>query len=392
MNIRILKIWICFGFRISCFGFNFMEQILLLLSKYFYYKPIELRKILEGFKNLQDVMEAPKDAFLKLEIGGKALDDFMENRHKECHPEGGLATEGSHRNYYGILRSAQNDTDIKIITILEANYPAALKNIYDPPPILFYKGNLDILKNNCLAVIGSRKASEYGKRAAEFFVRELSSHFTIVSGLAYGIDSLAHETAVKNQGAAAAVIGSGLDEKNIYPKSNIALAKKIIETGGLLLSEIPPGAGPQQFHFPMRNRIISGLSRGILIVEASEKSGTLITAKLGLEQGIDIFAVPGNIFSSTSAGVNYLIKFGAHPVTSAKDVLEFYGIENKNKKEYAPKNDLEKIIFESLGADGAHINDLANLTKTAIIDLIGTLTELEMEGVVKNIGGKYVKL
>ncbi len=335
------------------------------------------------------VMEAPKDAFLKLGIHGKALDGFLENRKKDCHPEGVLMTEGSRDS----SPSAQNDSKIKIITILDEKYPAALKNIYDPPPILFYKGNLDVLKNNCLAAIGSRKASEYGRRAAGFFTRGLAPHFTIVSGLAYGIDSLAHEMAIKNRGAAAAVIGSGLDEKNIYPKSNISLAKKIIESGGLLLSEVPPGTGPQQFHFPMRNRIIAGLSRGILIVEAGEKSGTLITAKLGLEYGADIFSIPGNIFSPTSAGVNYLIKFGAHPVTSPEDIMEFYGLDSgKIKKDYVPKNDLERMIIDNLNEEGMHINDLANLTRVPITDLIGTLTELEMEGVVKNIGGKYMKL
>jgi len=351
-----------------------MKDILLLLSKYFYYKPVELRKILTGFSDLEKVLTAPKDAFLKLGAGGKALDEFIKSRNQESKKE-------------------INKEDIKIVTIFDEKYPAALKNIYDPPSILFYKGDLDVLKNNCLAVIGSRKASEYGRRVAEFFVRDLSPHFVIVSGLAYGIDSLAHELAIKGGGKAVAVLGSGLDDKNIYPRSNLNLAKKIIETGGLLLSEIPPGAGPQQFHFPMRNRIIAGLSRGILIAEAGEKSGTLITAKLGLEYGVDIFSVPGSVFSPTSAGVNFLIKCGAHPVTSAKEILEFYGVEiEQGKENYVPKSDLERLVLENLGADSRRTDELARLTKTPVTDLIGALTDLEMAGVIRNIGGSYAKI
>jgi len=397
-----------------------MDNILFLLSKYFYYKPLDLRKIIEGFKNIEEVMEAPKDAFLKIGISGKALDEFLEKRSsviarsdsdEAISFEAGLPRPSGARN--------DNLNSIKIVTILDKNYPAALKNIYDAPPILFYRGNLMLLSNannanyhantannpssflpldkgrmgGVLAVVGSRKASEYGKRAAEYFVKDLAPHFIIVSGLAYGIDSLAHEIALKNNGKAIAVLGSGIDEKSIYPKSNIFLARRIIESGGLLLSEIPPGIGPQKFHFPMRNRIISGLAKGILIIEAGEKSGTLITAKLGLENGADIFAVPNNIFYPNAAGVNFLIKYGAHIATFAEDILSFYGIESKNsKKEYAPKNETEKIILDNLTAGEKHINELQLLTNMAIPDLIGTLTDLEMAGAIKNIGGKYVKI
>ena len=303
-----------------------MEDILFLLSRYFYYKPLDLRKILEEL-GAKEAMEAPKDAFLKIGVSGKALDEFIKSRNQE------------------IIKSKDSE-EIKALTIFDKNYPAALKNIYDSPPILFYRGDLNCLNEKCLAVVGSRKASAYGRRATEFFTRDLAPYFTIVSGLAYGIDSLAHEAALKNSGKAAAILGSGLDDKSIYPKSNLFLAKKIIESGGLLLSEIPPGLGPQKFHFPMRNRIIAGLSKGVLIIEAGEKSGTLITAKLGLENGNDIFAVPNNIFHPNAAGVNFLIKYGAHIATSAEDILSFYGIETKTaKKPTAPKNNAEKIIL-----------------------------------------------
>ncbi len=373
------------------------EELLVLLSRYFYYKPVELRKILLGFSDLKKVLTAPKDAFLKLEIGGKALDDFLEERasfsviaRRPGDEAISFKTGLLHPDY-----RVRNDTlgDIKIITILDADYPAALKNIFDPPPILFYKGDLDVLKNNCLAVIGSRRMTEYGRRAGEMLVKDLCPHFVIISGLAYGVDGLAHEITVKSGQKTAAVLGSGLDELSIYPKSNLTLAKKIIETGGLLLTEIPPGIRTQLFHFPMRNRIIAGISRGILIIEGGKKSGTLITAKLGLEYGTDIFAIPGSIFSPNSEGVNYLIKYGAHPIVSAEDILEFYGLDDKKeKKEYAPKNEIEKNILENLTGDGLEMDELARLTGTAIADLMGALTDLEMEGVIKNIRGKYVKI
>jgi len=348
------------------------KDLLLLLSGNFYYKPVELRKILSGFQDLKEVMTAPKDAFLNLGVGGKALDNFLENR--AATPLHTLAD------------------DIKIITILDANYPAALKNAYDPPPILFYRGDLSCLSVSrlpSLAVIGSRKMSEYGKRACELFVNGLCKNFIIVSGLAFGVDGLSHEITVKNKQKTIAVLGSGIDEPSIYPKSNISLARKILDCGGLLLSEVPPGIGPQKFHFPMRNRIISGISRGILIIEGGKKSGTLITAKLGLDLGTDIFAVPGNIFSPNSEGVNFLIKCGAHPVTESRDILEFYGMEGQEEKNaYVPKTEKEKIILEILSASEKHINDLAEETGIGIMDLMDVLTDLEISGAIKNIGGQ----
>jgi DNA processing protein len=352
-----------------------VEEILIFLSKYFYPRPVDFRKILEEI-GAEKAMEAPKDAFFKIGISGKALERFLEER-----------------KLWSPSLMGKTGGEIKILTIFDADYPVALKNIYDAPPVLFYRGDLSVLKNFSLAVVGSRKTSEYGRRAAEFFTRGVVPHFTVVSGLAYGIDSLAHIAALSSGGKAIAVLGSGLDEESIYPKINIDLARNIVSAGGLLLSEVPLGTGPLQFHFPMRNRIIAGLSRGILIVEGGEKSGTLITAKLGLDYGVDIFAIPGNIFSENSAGVNYLLKCGAHPVTEAKDILEFYGIEAlAAEKLYEPKNEIEKIIMKNIGGEPKQADELARLAKAPVSDIMMALTEMEMAGAIKNIGGKYVKV
>ena len=199
-------------------------------------------------------------------------------------------------------------------------YPNKLKLIYDPPELLYCLGDIRLLNEPSIAIVGTRNASNYGKRIAYNLSQELSKRgVTIISGLASGIDSYAHEGAFKNVGKTIAVLGSGIDI--IYPKENEDLYKSIIKNGGLIVSEFPLGTKPEKDNFPKRNRIISGLSDGVVVVEAKKKSGALITADLALEQGRSVFAVPGNIDSQNSEGTNNLIKEGAVPVTSYLDIL-----------------------------------------------------------------------
>lgn len=212
---------------------------------------------------------------------------------------------------------------IEEISIDNKEYPKQLKNIYDPPQKIYVLGNREILKQGGIAIVGSRNASEYGKKVALKISKELSQKgFHIISGLAKGIDTYAHLEIVKsnNKGKAIAVLGNSLE--NIYPRENRDLAIEIIKTGGCIISEYPIGSKTEAKNFPERNRIISGLSRGVVIIEAAEKSGALITADFALENGTEVFAVPGNIFSNTSIGTNNLIKEGAKIVTSTKDILE----------------------------------------------------------------------
>ena len=211
---------------------------------------------------------------------------------------------------------------IEEISIESKEYPEQLREIYDAPWKLYVLGNKEILKQSGIAIVGSRNATEYGKKVALQFSKDLSRKgINIISCLALGIDTCAHFGTLNSDsvGKTIAVLGGGLDE--MYPKQNIELAKQIIKKGGCIISEYPLGAKPEKLHFPQRNRIISGLSKGVLIVEASEKSGSLITADFALEQGRDVFAVPGNISSSTSVGSNNLIKQGAKLVTSYEDIL-----------------------------------------------------------------------
>ena len=219
------------------------------------------------------------------------------------------------------------ENNIDIINIYEKNYPQNLKQIYDPPISLYIKGNLNILNNKNIGIVGCRECSNYGKRATKYFAYNLAKeNINIVSGLAKGVDSYAHIGSLctsyenENYGKTIAVVGNGLDI--VYPKENVKLANEIIRSGGAIISEYPCGTKPDKMNFPARNRIISGISQGIIVVEAKEKSGTLITVDFALEQGRDIFVVPGNINSINSVGTNELIKQGAKLITTYKDILK----------------------------------------------------------------------
>ena len=207
------------------------------------------------------------------------------------------------------------------ISILDDEYPIELKNCYNPPVLLFYKGNVDLLKRPKMAVVGARTASQTGTKSVQKIVSELGNQFVIVSGLARGIDTSAHISALKNGGATIAVIGCGLDVH--YPKEN-KLLQEYLGKNHLILSEYAVGEAPLKFHFPERNRIIAGLSQGAIVAEAKMRSGSLITCERALEEGRDVFAIPGNILDGKSDGCHHLIKEGAKCITSGMDVLSEY--------------------------------------------------------------------
>ncbi|MBC1545903.1 DNA-protecting protein DprA [Listeria sp. FSL L7-1435] len=217
--------------------------------------------------------------------------------------------------------------DIIPVWILDDHYPELLREIYEAPPILFCKGNIDLLQKQAIAIVGTRQMSEYGRKACRQIASELSEHqLVIVSGMAVGIDTTAHKAALQKSGATIAVLGSGVN--NIYPLKNQLLANDIARDG-LLLSEYLPDEEARRWHFPERNRIISGLSMGTVIIEAAERSGSLITADMALEQNRQVFAVPGNIFIDTWKGTNYLIQEGAKLVMNANNIIEeFFQIKS----------------------------------------------------------------
>lgn len=281
---------------------------------------------------------------------------------------------------------------IDILTIADARYPKLLKEIYDAPPLLYYRGELPDNINFCLAVVGSRKYSAYGQQATQNLTGPLAqAGLVIVSGLALGIDALAHLACLQAGGKTIAVLGSGLDRRNIYPASNRYVAEKILAQSGLLLSEYPPGVPPQEFHFPQRNRIIAGLSLGVLIIEAAASSGALITAQCALEQNREVFAVPGSIFSPNSSGTNNLIKTGAKLITGARDIIETLNLENiasfVQSQKTIPATPKEQQLIAFLNREPAHINALARLAKLDTAAINATLLTMELKGYVRNLGG-----
>ena len=275
-------------------------------------------------------------------------------------------------------------------------YPKLLKEIYDPPAILYYQGELNGQEEFAISIVGTRKSSSYGQRATQAIAGGLArNQLTIVSGLALGIDTLAHQAALDAGGRTVAVLGTGIDKKSIYPFANRHLADKIIQSGGAVVSEFPLGTQPLRFNFPMRNRIISGWSLGTLVVEAGEKSGALITAQSSLDQNREVFAVPGNIYSLVSIGPNSLIKQGAKAVTEAEEILEALDLMAINtyidNKKIMPESEEEKLVLAQLGADPLHVNDLIRLTNLRASLINSTLTIMEMKGMIKNVGSmQYV--
>ena len=277
--------------------------------------------------------------------------------------------------------------EIKKITIEDENYPKILKEIKDSPKVLYYKGEIKPDKV-CFAIVGTRRYSSYGKQVVLEIAGDLAeSGLTIVSGLAPGIDTFCHQAAVERKKRTIAVLGTGLDEKSIYPKSNIRLARGILETGGCLISEYPPGTPGSKFTFPNRNRIISGLSLGTLVIEAKIKSGALITAQWAKKQGRRIFAVPGPIYSSNSKGCHYLIKQGAKLVENANDILKELNLPQKTEvKEITGETREEQLILNTLKEEGLYIDKIIEKTKLSTAAVASTLAILEIKGKVKNLG------
>ena len=317
---------------------------------------------------------------------------------------------------YDFLKFRQEFSLEKILTRLEKNkinfvyleeesYPKILKEIYDPPFLLYYQGKINFDNNKGLAIIGSRKHSAYGEKVVNYLLNYISwSELIIISGLAYGIDSLAHIEALKNNLTTIAILGTGLEEDDIYPQKNLKLAREILAQGGTLISEFPPGTKALKQNFPLRNRIISGLSRAILVVEAKEKSGSSITTKQALDQGREVMAIPGNIFSEFSGGTNKLITEGAKLIKNGDDVLEFFISQNllddnaskilnkksltKNKLVIKFENEEEKLIYSLIKKanetmENIKLEEISEITKLDTATINSTLSILEIKSLIK---------
>jgi DNA processing protein len=337
---------------------------------------VRLRKLLTYFDSLENAWRASEDDFLNAGLDEKIAQKICTER-KNINPD---------KEFEKLAKEK-----INLITEADEAYPKLLKEIYDPPAVLYMKGEFKPQDDFGLAIVGTRKPTSYGIQAAGNLARDLSeAGLTIVSGLALGIDTLAHKSCLETKGRTIAVIGSGLDQNSIYPSSNRKLADMISENGAVI-SEYPIGTEAMPYHFPARNRIISGLSLGVLVVEATEKSGTLLTANHALSQNRQVFAVPGPIYSPTSFSPNNLIKMGAKLVANIQDILEELNLASLAKqievKEIIPDTREEALILELLSREPIHIDKIVIETKLDTATVCSTLTLMEMKGKAKNLGG-----
>lgn len=339
----------------------------------------KLNKLIEAFGGIAEAAwHAPGQWRQAAELSAAQAEELLAAQ-RECSVE---------RVYDDYLKS-----EAGVVTLSDERYPYLLKQIYAPPPVLFYLGDLPMDDDICLAIIGSRRASNYGYQVAEELSRDLAAQgIHIVSGMARGIDGVCHQHAILAGGKTIAVLGGGVDV--IYPREHTKLYRSIIEHGAVL-SESPLGAIPAPFNFPLRNRIISGLSRGVLVVEAGEKSGTLITVDHALEQGRDIFAVPGPITSAVSRGTNRLIAQGAAKLTqTAEDVWREYldmpkPVLSQKQKEERPQLAGEERELLLQMVTPRHFDELLPLSGWPPGKLAALLTMWEIRGLVRQLPGKY---
>lgn len=280
-----------------------------------------------------------------------------------------------------------NINNIGYITINSKEYPEKLNHLSDPPYVIFYKGNLELLKGELIAVIGARKYSGYGAQVTKVISKELSeNNFTVVSGLAAGIDSIAQRSVIDYPGKTIGVLGCGIDI--IYPKSNRLLYEDILKNHGLIISEFLPNTPPMAYNFPRRNRIISGISKKLIIIEATDKSGSLITVNYALELGMDVMAVPGPVFNGNSEGCNKLIRDGAKPFTEMVDLYDFLSIikENNKKRE---KNTCKSIVLSIINSEPIHLDDIiesVNVDRKVLFEL---LFEMQNRNEIICLPGNY---
>ncbi len=339
------------------------------------------KKIFQRFSNVKEIFKANKNDFDGLNLKKETIDSIKAPR----------TLERALRELDRI-----NKKGYTVLTVEDEKYPECLREIFDPPYVLYCVGNLDLLKVPAVSIVGARRSSPYGRAVAEKLAFELASRgIVIVSGMAVGIDSAAHWGALKG-GHTVAVLGSGLDF--IYPRDNKGLFKKMTESG-LVITEYPLKSKPLGFHFPLRNRIISGLSLAVIVTEATERSGSLISAKLALEQNREVMAVPGNITSPLSKGTNWLIKNGAKLVEKWEDVIEElppYVQENMIpepsalRKEKIKLDSLERDIIKNLRDDSlTHVDFIVKKTGKSVSEVLSVLLKLELKGLITQSPGKF---
>jgi DNA processing protein len=333
-----------------------------------------LKALLDYFGCLDDAWTAPIDALRAAGLPAKVIENLLRTR-KDVNPE-------------QVLESTQR-MGITTLTWLDEDFPRRLREIDQPPPVLYIKGAFTLEDDWSVAVVGTRNVTTYGRKVTEELSAFLSHNkITVVSGLARGVDRIAHESALKQGGRTVAVLGSGVD--NIYPPEHRGLAERIAQQGAVI-SDYPPGTPPDGVNFPPRNRIISGLSMASVIIEAGETSGALITATFSVNQGREVFAVPGSIYAPQSKGANRLIRDGAHPLLRFEEILEILDLgkvqEYRAAKQILPADPIEAGLLQILADEPQHVDEICAISGLPIEKVSATLTLMELKGMVRQAGG-----
>ena len=345
-------------------GFNLVKGI----------GPVRFRALLDSFENAEVAWKASPQELRESGLNEKLIENFVTLRSN-------VSLDLVWERIYQL--------GISVLTWEDEGYPDRLRDIPQSPPVLYVKGALAPEDDWSIAIVGTRRITAYGRQVTEkIAARMAQAGVTVISGLARGIDGVAHKAALDSGGRTIAVLGSGVDQ--IYPPEHRKLAMKIIEKGALV-SDYPPGTKPEASNFPPRNRIISGLSMGTVIVEAGRRSGALITADFAAEQGKDVFAVPGNIFSPQSQGTNKLIRDGARVLLNPQEILETLDLtriyELNEARIILPTDPTEAELFSILSHEPLHVDEIRNLTELSIETVTATLTMMELKGMVRQIGG-----
>jgi DNA processing protein len=335
---------------------------------------VRLQGLMDFFGSLSTAWQAPEDGLKQAGLGPKIAARVIQVR--------------SEVDLDRVMESFSRK-GISILTWEDEQYPQRLKEIEQPPPVLYLRGTLISEDAWAVAIVGTRRVSAYGRQVAEDLGVFLAANgVTVVSGLARGVDAIAHQAALKGGGRTIAVMGCGVDR--IYPPEHSQLASRII-TDGALLSDYPPGTAPDAANFPPRNRIISGISIATVIVEAGETSGALITAQFAVDQGREVFAVPGNILAPNSKGTNNLISQGAHPLLSGRDLLDVLNLKSVNEQRQArkliPTDDTESKLLGVMSDEPIHLDEIRNQTGLPIDRVSATLVMMELKGLVRQVGG-----
>jgi DNA processing protein len=335
---------------------------------------VRTRRLLDFFGKLSLAWDAPLESLRAAGMTEKVIEQFQQVRHDID---------------LDVYWQKILDKNIQVITWMDENYPKRLKEIDQPPPVIYFRGKIESVDDWAVAIVGTRRVTTYGRQITQDTAAYLAGNgITIVSGLARGVDALAHQAALGAGGRTIAVLGSGVDI--IYPSEHRKLADAIMEHGAII-SDYAPGTPPDGVNFPPRNRIISGLSRATIVIEAGQKSGALITAQFANEQGRDVFAVPGSILSPMSRGTNQLISEGATPLTNPKDVLDTLGYTQiaaqQSARHELPVEPDEAKIISALGYEPMHVDDLCARLDMPIEKLTACLTMMELKGLVRQAGG-----